>query len=402
MTAREPGTLGSVHEAPGPVPLPAERPPSYADAKPPRSVEALNLEHAALQAMLADIQRVASRAAEDRPRLVPPPLTWGAAFAAALAEAQGRVSMVAKDAKNTHLNYKYASAESLIEEARGAMSASGLSVLAVGSRMVPEDHPIVMGDKGKPLARVLGRLHVDYLMLHKSGEYMTTTASTPVILEAGKPEDKAEATAATYNLGYMLRGLMLLSRGEDGGADARDDRDHEPARDHRRPEPAPEDDKPTATELEASAKFAAANTLEEHAAAAKFAMTLVNSGQIGARARARLSNQGRARAAELAAAAKAGADPSTGEVAPEPQDWGDRAELITRHARDATGVHALGVASLELEKAQQDGMPAALVAPIGSLLLDRRKALESAAALKLSRQRAAEEDAGTTDGRAKP
>jgi hypothetical protein len=50
----------------------------------------------------------------------------------ALAAAQGDVQSVEKDKTNEYSKYRYASADVLIDEARRALSAHGLSVIPVG------------------------------------------------------------------------------------------------------------------------------------------------------------------------------------------------------------------------------------------------------------------------------
>ncbi len=72
----------------------------------------------------------------------------------------------------------------------------------------------------------------------------------PVLPEKGRPVDKAEATALTYSLGYVLRGLLKIPRTADADdLDQRDDRGRDPtprpparAQQQRKPEPAPKAD----------------------------------------------------------------------------------------------------------------------------------------------------------------
>lgn len=151
-----------------------------------------------------------------------------AAFAAALVKAQQAARSVEKDSSNSFHRYKYASAEAIIDEARSALVAAGIACLSTGWRFVPaaaDASPRREGRDGKPAPVVVGRVYVQYRVLHESGEWMQFEASTPVIPESGRPEDKAEATALTYNAGYFLRGLLMLPRVEEGSqVDDRDDR----------------------------------------------------------------------------------------------------------------------------------------------------------------------------------
>lgn len=128
----------------------------------------------------------------------------------ALIAAQKAASAVEKGSKNTFHKYAYASAESIICEAREALSECGLAVITTDWLVRDE------------------RMHVVYLLVHGSGESMEFRTSTAVIPDKGRPLDKAEATALTYNLGYFLRGLLLLPRVEQGTqADERDDRNYD-------------------------------------------------------------------------------------------------------------------------------------------------------------------------------
>lgn len=132
-------------------------------------------------------------------------------IATALVAAQTKAQAVAKDAENNFHRYKYASAEAIIAEARTSLSSAGLAVIPMGWELSQDRLTI----------------EVKYRLFHTSGEYLDMVTHTAVVVEKGRPQDKAEATALTYNLGYFLRGLLLLPRVEKGlEVDARD---HEPA-----------------------------------------------------------------------------------------------------------------------------------------------------------------------------
>jgi len=142
---------------------------------------------------------------------------------AALSRAIGRASAVGKDAENSFHRYRYASAEGLIAEAREALAIEELAVFSSSWQVV---------DRERESASALGYfadVNVVYIVAHASGASIICTASTPAISEKGRPEDKAVATALTYNLGYFLRGLLLLPRVDaEHDADQRDDRDYQP------------------------------------------------------------------------------------------------------------------------------------------------------------------------------
>lgn len=143
------------------------------------------------------------------------------AIAIALAKAQANARAVEKTSTNEFSKYRYASAESVITEARAALHSVGLALLQ-----------LTWDADGEELV-------VRYLLiLAETGETWEPPARrTPILLGAmtsegklkGQPADKAAAVALTYNLAYTLRGLLLLARVAEGtDADQRDDGDHAP------------------------------------------------------------------------------------------------------------------------------------------------------------------------------
>lgn len=132
----------------------------------------------------------------------------------ALVQAQKIARAVGKDKSNSFHRYKYASAEAMIEEARGALAESGLAFRCIDSLVLLGEIPL---------------LRLTYSLSHISGESEAITSTTPIIEEKGRPLDKAVATAKTYDLGYTLRGLLLLPRVEEE-VDQRDDTKHEPVK----------------------------------------------------------------------------------------------------------------------------------------------------------------------------
>lgn len=160
-------------------------------------------------------------------------------MAAAIVDAQQRARAVGKDAKNTFHGYKYASAEAMIEEARGALSDAGLALMQVGWTLEGERCESAVETKsGRGV--IVGRVAVVYRLLHKSGAFVEWVASTPVLPERGRPEDKAEMAALTANLGYVLRGLLLLPREDaESSINQRDDRPREETRREERREAPP-------------------------------------------------------------------------------------------------------------------------------------------------------------------
>jgi hypothetical protein len=143
-------------------------------------------------------------------------------MSAALVKAQELSKAVGKDGTNKFHNYKYASAEAMIEEARSALTAAGLALAQVGVRFVEAQTP-----RAEKLP--IGRVHITYRLIHTSGQVYEFESSTAVIPEKGRPDDKAEFGAITANLGYTLRGLLLLPREDESASpETRDDRAYTP------------------------------------------------------------------------------------------------------------------------------------------------------------------------------
>ena len=142
----------------------------------------------------------------DRPDLSP--------LYSALAAAQAMAAAgVEKGGKNDYHRYKYATAEAIIGAANAALAANGLALLstAVTTRAAVEiDNPTI------PLFLIRHGL-----LTHKSGLEIGITGEWPIVLERGRPLDKAMAGATTSSLGYLLRDLLLMPR-----VDPSDDMDH--------------------------------------------------------------------------------------------------------------------------------------------------------------------------------
>ena len=181
-------------------------------------------------------------------------------LAEGLVAAQNAVSAVAKDATNTFHKYKYASAESLIEEGRQALTSGGLSLMAFSWAFEPS---------ADTSGKVIGRVKVKYHLTHLCGESRDWECSTPVIPENGRPPDKAEFAAITENLGYTLRGLLLIPRQDAADISSRDDREYKPKKEENPTEKpvvkkaAPKEEKPATVPADARAKIEGATTVEE-------------------------------------------------------------------------------------------------------------------------------------------
>jgi len=146
---------------------------------------------------------------------------------AGLVAAQRVGKTVAKDGKNAHHGYKYATSEDVIEEARSALGAGELALFAEASSLREIIPASGEGSAYEPPLYVVDSV---YVLAHASGGTHRITSSTFVMPEKGRPFDKALAAAKTYDLAYTLRSLLLLPRGEADHPDQRDDRAWSPAK----------------------------------------------------------------------------------------------------------------------------------------------------------------------------
>ena len=138
-----------------------------------------------------------------------------AALAAALADAQGEVENAAKNAQNPHLKNRYADLAEILNTVRPVLSRHGLAV---------SQHPSYSD----------GMVHVETIMLHKSGEWMSSTISTPV----QKPDPQGVGSACTYARRYSLAAIVGLSQEDDDGHAASKPKPG-PAHQQQKPSPQP-------------------------------------------------------------------------------------------------------------------------------------------------------------------
>ena len=138
-----------------------------------------------------------------------------AALAAALADAQGEVENATKNSQNPHLKNKYADLAEILNTVRPVLSRHGLAV---------SQHPSYSD----------GMVHVETIMLHKSGEWMSSTISTPV----QKPDPQGVGSACTYARRYSLAAIVGLSQEDDDGHAASKPKPG-PAHQQQKPSPQP-------------------------------------------------------------------------------------------------------------------------------------------------------------------
>lgn len=176
-------------------------------------------------------------------------------IAAKLIKAQAAAKSVKHDGHNTHQGYRYTSAEALIDEARACLLDAGLLLTLRAAKIVRLDgdgYSVTTHTRsGDWTFTVRAHLACTWVIADDS-EVWELTSEWPIIPENGRPYDKATAAARTASLGYLLRDLLLLPRGEDGTGldDERRDHGNEKPRAPAKPaapKPAPKaDEKPAA------------------------------------------------------------------------------------------------------------------------------------------------------------
>lgn len=159
-------------------------------------------------------------ARRDNPQPEPATSPEPANIRAALLVAQSSVDSIAKDARNSFHNYAYVSADGMIGAARAALHVAGLVVRRSRWELSTDG------------CTVASTFETHY---PPTGETWTDSVSWPIVVEKGRPIDKAVAGALTTSFGYWLRDLLALPREDDAvSMDRRDDRTAQTERGFRR------------------------------------------------------------------------------------------------------------------------------------------------------------------------
>lgn len=114
----------------------------------------------------------------------------------ALAKAQSEIEGAAKSAKNPHLRNKYADFLSVVEATRPALTANGLSV-------------------SQPLTSLGNGLAVRTILLHASGQYISSIMPIEVQEQKGINRMQAVGSAVSYARRYAYESIVGVARIED-------------------------------------------------------------------------------------------------------------------------------------------------------------------------------------------
>jgi hypothetical protein len=123
-------------------------------------------------------------------------------LAKALAKAQGQIKPAVKDSENPHFRSKYADLSSVWEACRKPLTDNGLSVV-----QMPVDAPTP------------GSVALTTLLLHISGEFISSTVSAPLT----KQDAQGIGSALTYLRRYALSAIIgvVADDDDDGNAASR-------------------------------------------------------------------------------------------------------------------------------------------------------------------------------------
>lgn len=113
-------------------------------------------------------------------------------LATALAKAQGEIENASKNSKNDHFKNKYADLAEVLNTIRPVFAANGLSIVQLPSY----DQPMA---------------HVETVLMHSSGEFISSTCSAPV----SKADAQGVGSAITYLRRYSLAAIAGIAQEDD-------------------------------------------------------------------------------------------------------------------------------------------------------------------------------------------
>lgn len=142
----------------------------------------------------------------------------------ALFKAQKALQSVEQDKQGRFGAGKYTSVETMIEAARDVLHAEGLMLLGVTWQLHPmgeneiEDTVIDKQGVESPRKRKLVQHKLTFMaqLIHaESSEVLPVYREQAIVVNKGRDADIAEAAADSFNLSYLLRGLLFARRGKE-------------------------------------------------------------------------------------------------------------------------------------------------------------------------------------------
>jgi hypothetical protein len=122
-------------------------------------------------------------------------------LAAALSAAQGEMPTAKFNAVNPFLKNKYADLGSVIEAGRHVLPKHGLAVTQLVSGGTQFDQP--------------GAIEVETILMHKSGQWVSSTISLPVGEERGKSQAQVAGSIISYLRRYAYASILGIYAEED-------------------------------------------------------------------------------------------------------------------------------------------------------------------------------------------
>jgi len=116
-------------------------------------------------------------------------------IAPALVAAQAAITYAAKDSTNPHFKNRYADLQSVIEAIKGPLNANGIAFIQTPSKSEA------------------GFLSLTTTLIHKSGQFISDTASIPL----PKNDPQGYGSALTYGRRYGLAAICGLFQADDDG-----------------------------------------------------------------------------------------------------------------------------------------------------------------------------------------
>ena len=116
-------------------------------------------------------------------------------LASALAIAQGQIENASKGAINPHFRSKYADLAEVLNTVRPVLAANGLSLTQM------------------PGMDEVGNVTVETMLMHKSGEWLSSVITVPV----AKKDAQGVGSAVTYARRYSLAAICGIAQEDDDG-----------------------------------------------------------------------------------------------------------------------------------------------------------------------------------------
>lgn len=120
-------------------------------------------------------------------------------IASALAQFNGEVSKISKDAANPFHKNKYSTLDNIVDGVRPVLTKYGLSIMQIPSN---DEH---------------GNVIMKTLLLHESGEFLE---SEPLKMKPSKNDPQGIGSCITYARRYQISAFLSLNTGEDDDGNA--------------------------------------------------------------------------------------------------------------------------------------------------------------------------------------